>query len=133
MKHIYVASPYTKGDKEYNVMRQISAGHLLMDKGFVPVLPLLSHFMHLRRSRPYEDWMALDISLLGRCDALLRLAGESPGADSEVAYARRHHIPVFYTFRDLFYYFPAKRERANRLARDTEAAIDRGLISGSPY
>jgi|WetSurMetagenome_2_1015567.scaffolds.fasta_scaffold24457_2 hypothetical protein len=105
MKHVYVASPYTNGNKGYNVNRQIFAGHLLMSKGFAPVLPLLFHFMHLRRPRPYREWLALDLEMLSKCDALLRLAGHSPGADKEVEFARERGIPVFFTFQSLFDYF----------------------------
>jgi hypothetical protein len=34
--------------------------------------------------------------LLQRCDAVLRLAGESRGADQDVAIARDRGIPVYY-------------------------------------
>jgi hypothetical protein len=34
-------------------------------------------------------------------DPLLRLPGESSGADAEVEYAKAHNIPVFYNKADL--------------------------------
>ncbi|CAL9279913.1 DUF4406 domain-containing protein [Streptomyces sp. SudanB91_2054] len=34
--------------------------------------------------------------LLARCDAVLRLAGESVGADQDVALARRRGLPVYH-------------------------------------
>lgn len=39
--------------------------------------------------------------LLERCDAVLRLAGESRGADQDVAIARERGIPVYYTLDEI--------------------------------
>lgn len=94
MKRVYIASPYTNGDVAENVAVQIAAAHKLLDLKYCPVVPTLSHFMHLSRQRPYEDWMEMDFALLEMCDVLLRLPGESAGADREVARARELGIPV---------------------------------------
>jgi hypothetical protein len=40
--------------------------------------------------------------MLARCDALLRLPGESPGADREVKRARELWIPVYGLLEDQF-------------------------------
>jgi hypothetical protein len=39
--------------------------------------------------------------LLQRCDAVLRLAGESRGADQDVAIARDRGIPVYYSLDEI--------------------------------
>lgn len=101
MQVIFVSSPYTLGDVSENVQRQVEMAHRLMDYGFAPIAPLLSHYLELWRSRPWEEWMEVDLELVSRCDALLRLEGESRGADMEVAEARRLGIPVYFDFEAL--------------------------------
>ena len=101
MLRVYIASPYTKGDQIENVKRQIEVAHKLMDLGFAPYLPLLCHFQHQVRPRSYEDWLRLDFEWIGACDILLRLEGESEGADKEVAYAEKLGIRVMYSLEEL--------------------------------
>lgn len=105
---IYLASPYTIGDVAENVRTQIDMGSVLMDHGFTPHIPLLSHFQHLVIPRPYKDWIANDLEWLPVCDAVLRLPGESKGADIEVARAKELDIPVFYQLFDVINYFEVK-------------------------
>ena len=57
MTKVYIASPYTKGDVAVNVKRQIRMASQLMDNGFAPFWPLLSHFQHMMFPRPYQDWI----------------------------------------------------------------------------
>ena len=54
--------------------------------------------------RPYEDWIRLDKEWVLRCDYLLRLPGESNGADGEVQLAVKNNIPVFYSIMELTAY-----------------------------
>ena len=53
----------------------------------------------------YETWMKLDFIWVESCDALLRLPGESPGADREVKHAITLGIPVFYSMDELLIYY----------------------------
>ena len=39
--------------------------------------------------------------LLEHCDAVLRLPGESTGADQDVAIARRRGLPVYYSLDEI--------------------------------
>jgi len=102
MVKIYLASPYTNGDKEKNVNLQLDAANELIDRGYAPYTPLLSHYQHLRHPRKETDWYALDNEFLVLCDVLIRIKPirdeveiTSPGADKEEAYARLLKIPVF--------------------------------------
>lgn len=95
MKFIYIASAYTKGDAALNVRANLLAANAIAAKGFVPFAPLLYHFWHLITPQPYEFWTKLDFAWIDRCDALIRLPGESSGADAEVLYARKLKLPVF--------------------------------------
>ena len=101
MLRVYIASPYTIGTWKKNVERQIDMANYLSGAGFLPCWPLSSHYLDLRHSRPYEFWMNLDREELKRCDALLRLAGESVGADREVEWAKELGLPVFYHYADV--------------------------------
>lgn len=101
MKVVYISSPYSVGDQAANVRRQIVAAHVVMDLGHAPVAPLLTHYLHIHRPRPYEEWMAVDLKLVEKADVVWRLAGESSGADREVARARALGIPVVGTVGEL--------------------------------
>jgi len=72
-----------------------------MDLGYCPILPLLTHFQYIHKPRCYEDWMQVDEELVSRSDVLLRLPGESPGADREIARAKSLGIPVVYSVEEL--------------------------------
>ena len=101
MKRIYIASPYIIGDKTVNVNRQLGAANELMDLNYVPYVPLLRHFQNLAYPRPEADWLRLDKEWVKVCHAVLRLPGESKGADAEVELAHSCGIPVFYSIEEL--------------------------------
>lgn len=101
MKKIYVAGPYTNGDVAQNVKRAMDATNDLIDLGFAPYCPHLTHFLHLNHWQPYEKWLELDAQYVRVCDAVLRLPGESNGADHEVQLAKDLNIPVFYDLESL--------------------------------
>jgi len=101
MKKIFISSPYTIGDTGENVRAQIQAANELMDLGFTPFIPLLSHFQHIVFPRPYQDWIENDLEWLEVCDAVLRLPGESKGADLECERAKELGIPVYYSINNL--------------------------------
>ena len=103
---VYVAGPYTQGDVAVNVRNAILAGDELIGAGHEPFLPHLSHFQHLLCPRHYETWMRLDLSWLATCAALVRLPGDSSGADREVAQAVRIGLPVFFSVQELLAVHP---------------------------
>lgn len=94
---VYIACPYTKGDLGANVHRANAEWDALFDLGLTPVNPLWTHYQHLHRPRPYQDWMDYDEEVVRRCDAMLRLSGESSGADREVNQFRSLGKPVFFS------------------------------------
>ena len=101
MIKVYIASPYTHGDVVANVRYQIDVANELMNLGFCPYTPLLSHFHHLVHQRSYTDWMAQSREWLQICDCLLRLSGVSDGADNEVSIARQSGKPIFLSIEKL--------------------------------
>lgn len=93
---VYISGPYTFPDPAENTHRAIRAATELLDSGLViPVVPHLTMFWHTITPRPYETWLELDLEMVARCDAVLRLPGESPGADRECAHAEALGILVF--------------------------------------
>ena len=98
---VYIASPYTLGDVGVNVSRQMEMVDILISKSYCPFAPLYSHYQHIFKPRPYEDWMKIDVEMLKRCDVVLRLPGESAGADREVSIAKKCGIPVVYSVKEL--------------------------------
>ena len=100
-KKVYIASPYTLGDPVLNVRRSLYAADELMNNGFVPFVPLLCHFWHFYSPKIYTDWVEYDLEWIFSCNILLRLPGESEGADKEVREATIQGIPVYYSVEDL--------------------------------
>lgn len=96
---VYVAGPISKGDVAANVKAGIDAGLRLLTAGFAPMIPHLSALVEpdaLVGTPRYEDWMETDLAWITVADALVRIPGESAGADREVAHARKHYVPVYY-------------------------------------
>src|SRR5205085_5598830 len=102
---IYVAGPYTKGDVAANVFNAIKVANDLANLGFAPYVPHFTHFWHMMFQRPYEFWLELDNQYLPCCDAILRLPGESSGADKEVELAKSLGKPVFFDINSLIEHF----------------------------
>ena len=98
---IYVAGPYTKGDVVENVHKAIMTGNNLRALGHTPFIPHLTHFWHFIIQHDIEYWYAYDMEWLEQCEALFRIAGESKGADLEVARARELGLPVYTSFLEI--------------------------------
>lgn len=102
-KRIFVAGPYTSGDVAQNVRNAVLAANLLTQVGYIPYVPHLTHFWHLLCPHPIGFWYHLHLDWLEACDCLLRLPGESIGADREVERALELGIPVYLKIHDLPY------------------------------
>jgi nucleoside 2-deoxyribosyltransferase len=100
MISVYIASPYTIGDKEFNVKRSLLVADALISRGYLPFVPLLSHYWNEYLEHEYDYWMQYDLCWLERCDAVLRLPGKSSGADVEVEYANRLGKPIYYSVKE---------------------------------
>jgi len=80
----------------------MDVAHELLNRGYAPFTPTLSHYMELRNPRPEHDWLKLDFEFLVLCDVLIRIRPEkngeeiiSKGANMEEELARKTGIPVF--------------------------------------
>lgn len=92
---IYVSGKFS-GDQIVNVAAAIDAAETLANAGAIPFVPHLSITWQLRHNHNYEWWIKWCLQWVTACDALVRLPGDSPGADEEVAAARELGIPVYY-------------------------------------
>lgn len=101
MRFIFIAGPYTKGDIALNVRKACEAADELVKNGYVPFIPHLTHLWHLISPHPYNYWTAYDLHWLEKCDAVLRLPGESLGADNEEEFAEMLGKPVIHKLSDL--------------------------------
>jgi hypothetical protein len=93
---VYIAGPYS-GEAVGNTHNAIKVAERLEQTGLitacVPHLNMLWDFLHQHSN---EFWYDFDLAFLVRCDALLRMPGQSVGADDEVDFAEHNGIQVFY-------------------------------------
>ena len=98
---IYISGPYSLGDVAENVRNACLAGNQILAKGHIPFVPHLTHLWHLITPKAQQEWLDIDLALIPRMDALLRLQGESKGADDEVALAKSLGIRVYYSLQEI--------------------------------
>lgn len=95
LKYVYVSGPITRGDHFLNARNGIVVSEEIRKLGFMPFCPHLSSLWQMvAPGASYEEWMTYDLAWLEKCDAILRLPGDSPGADREVGHATYLGIPV---------------------------------------
>jgi hypothetical protein len=107
---IYIASPFTNGDKEQNVQLQMDACYHLLMLGFNPYMPIYHYFVQKQHNDINSvvssmDWVNdIDLPWLEDCDMAIRLHPKdnfgveiaSPGADQEEAFCKEKGIPMFH-------------------------------------
>lgn len=127
MRHrCYIAGPISKGDLCHNVNQATDAFIRLAKAGLAPMCPHWSVYCKEAKrgvtvmgaggltrigtdrvfceatvdgcpGMTHADWLSIDLAWVQMSDCLLRLPGESKGADAEVEHARLCEIPVFDT------------------------------------
>lgn len=101
MKYVYVAGPYSVGETVQNVREAVLVGNELTTFGFAVYIPHLNLFWHYLRPAADDFWYEHDLAWLLKCDILVRLPGESPGADNEVEVANANGILVAHWPQDM--------------------------------
>lgn len=92
---VYIAGPYS-GEQADHVHQAALVWFAVIHAGHEAFVPHCWHLVHLIRPMPYEFWMARCLAWLEACDCLLRMPGQSPGADREVERAKQLGMPVFF-------------------------------------
>jgi hypothetical protein len=111
---ILIAGPYRSGTGDdpdlmaRNLARLEEAAWPIFAAGHIPMIGEWVALPVLRSAGAgVTDPLAADVMyptaqrLLERCDAVLRLPGESTGADQDVAIARSRNLPVYYRLEDI--------------------------------
>ena len=106
---VYIAGPISNGgtaDAETrlaNVRKAIDVFLRLTELGYAPLAPQLTEWIEILIGRriAHATWMAIDLPWVEACELLFRMEGPSTGADLEVAHARRHGVPVVFSFEEL--------------------------------
>ncbi len=104
MIRVYVAGPIGALDaaRPAKIKTAIDAGATLLRAGFAPFVPHLwaaamqDHEVSADALAHYEAWMDYDFAWLDASDVLVRLPGDSPGADREVERARQRGMAVYF-------------------------------------
>jgi hypothetical protein len=111
---ILIAGPYRSGTNDdptkmaANLARLEEAAWPIFAAGHVPMigewvaLPVL-HSAGESVSSPLAEQVMYPVAqrLLEHCDGVLRLPGESTGADLDVAFAQRRGLPVYHRLEDI--------------------------------
>ena len=112
---ILIAGPYASGTDGHaelmaqNLKRLEEAAWPIFQAGHIPMigewvaLPVLSSAGASGPADPLADEVMYPTAerLLQHCDAVLRLPGESRGADQDVAIARGRGLPVYYSLDEI--------------------------------
>ena len=102
MNKIYISGPFT-GNMEENTKRAINAAEQMLKAGMHPIVPHLYGYWDIIHKHSYDEWLNEGLFWVTECDALLRLPGNSLGADKEVDLAEQEGIPVFYSISEVLY------------------------------
>lgn len=115
---VYTAGPISS-DPLGNLRRALRVySRLVRDDVVVPFCPHLGALLDVQRTVPYEEWLRYDMAVIEHSQALLRLPGDSPGADREVAFAEELGIPVFHSVDELYAWATkSRRKRSKAMAR----------------
>lgn len=100
IKYVYLTGPY-EANQNANVRVELEAANHLLECEFIPFVSHLSHLWDMIFPKSTELWLKLNCQWILKCDAVLRLPGESEMADHQVAFAKEHNIPVFLSFFEL--------------------------------
>lgn len=115
---VYIAGPISCGPLAENINRATAAFVVLAKAGLAPFCPHWSAFSSPctdiggnrvaavgtvagNPSMAHADWIGVDLPWVAASDAVLRLPGDSVGADAEVAHAIRHSVPIFHNTGDV--------------------------------
>lgn len=109
---IYVSGAYMGNDKgasiDSNIALARQAAIELWEKGYTCICPHLNTAnFEVDCNISYNDYLAGDIEIIKRCDAVFALPNykESKGADIEIREALAHNLPIFFLMSELEEYY----------------------------
>ena len=87
MLNVYIAGPYSADTEEgvgKNVKYAIQQGNKIAELGYIVYIPHLAWLWEQQFKHPHNFWIEQDQGWLDRADVLVRLKGNSKGADMEM-------------------------------------------------
>ena len=135
---VYIAGAIQNGDIFQNIRQAEDAFKELANLGYAPFCPhwgcyggnvspttmmvdgcmgIMETRTLVARPKPcsmglsHDQWLDIDESWVFASHALLRLPGESPGADKEIMFANRYGCKIFYDIPTLHNHFEAEKKR----------------------
>jgi len=121
---VYISGPITLGNPVTNFAQADEAMAELMELGYAPLNPMLSMKSGYANDFPWQTWIDGCLAWVQVADAILRLPGESRGAEIECAAAVNCGIPVFTEIAQLELW-----RRTAVIPRSIEATADGSTIS----
>ncbi len=106
-RSVFIAGPMsTSGEPGQNLNAAAVAAADLLLAGYFPFVPHVTWILHaIRPDVAVKTRQRWDHYWLAFCDAVLRLPGDSRGADEEVALAEKIGMPVFHDLQSLRAHF----------------------------
>ena len=105
---VYVAGPLSTGVRWENIRHAEGVGRSLVRMGYAPLIPHLTSYVDPDDSLGWEAWLQVDEAWLEQADVCLRLPGDSPGSDREVAFCEARGIPFVHSKEELIERFPVE-------------------------
>lgn len=120
MKRLFISGPIRKGNLAANIQKACDVGYAFAKLGYCPFVPHLSCYFdgpdrsleHRRDGTFYgnssavtpkaenrlnhAEWIRIDLAWVEVADVVIRILGDSEGADKEVLHAEQHGLPVFF-------------------------------------
>lgn len=95
-KRAYISCPMTKGNRNFNQYQANEAHRMLLQAGYAVMNPAMTGVLPFAwdGSVSHAEWLDSDKAWIAVCDFVVRLPGESVGADEETAFAESLGIPV---------------------------------------
>lgn len=115
MMLILIAGPYRSGTNNDPILIQRNMDNLeaaaipIFDKGHIPMIGewIANPLIHLAGSKEIGDEIFTTYQypvahrILRKCDAILRIEGESKGADQDVELAKKLGLKVYYDLNEI--------------------------------
>jgi hypothetical protein len=100
--YIYIAGPIAQGNSFLNCAKAIKLHGTLIKLGHYPYCPHLDFIAQMLDPdlEVEKHLLPLDFAWIKKCQALIRMPGDSPGSDLEVAEAKKLGLPIYYGFNE---------------------------------
>lgn len=121
---VYISGPITLGDPVKNFAQADEAMAEIMELGYCPLNPMLTMRSQYAGHFSWQQWIDSCLSWVEVADAVLRLPGDSRGAEVECAHAINLGIPVFNGIPELELW-----RRTAVIPRSIEATADGSTLS----